>query len=173
MHLNHTAALQDFWGFKCARATLVPMELGNALARLFDIIHQYVPSLPVILEPISTLPPSPFAISYHHKTFSRNTALIGPGAMAAICIAVLFAVVICLGIIARYFKRSSVKSMHKNPTYLPIISQAAVDKIESPNAASIQTVNDSDSPHLASDCRPINVTQSKMTFLSGGRGILC
>ncbi|CAF3622821.1 unnamed protein product [Fusarium graminearum] len=257
MHLNHTAALQDFWGFKCARGskfyicenswaeffgccTSDPCADGigvcppdNVKALTFDAekasempwqdcltsstsmfqvcayvdppflgccaspacekrcgavrfsglsqnkqnrrnllypkdlnLTEHSPSK-VILEPISTLPPSPFAISYHHKTFSRNTALIGPGAMAAICIAVLFAVVICLGIIARYFKRSSVKSMHKNPTYIPIISQEAVDEIESPNAASIQTVNDSDSPHLASDCKPITVTQSKMTFFIG------
>ncbi|WXC64521.1 hypothetical protein SNK03_010331 [Fusarium graminearum] len=179
MHLNHTAALQDFWGFKCARGskfyicenswaeffgccTSDPCADGigvcppdNVKALTFDAEKasempwqdcltsstKHSPSK-VILEPISTLPPSPFAISYHHKTFSRNTALIGPGAMAAICIAVLFAVVICLGIIARYFKRSSVKSMHKNPTYIPVISQEAVDEIESPNAASIQTVND-------------------------------
>ncbi|VTO82942.1 unnamed protein product [Fusarium graminearum] len=148
MHLNHTAALQDFWGFKCARGSKFYI-CENSWAEFFGCCTS-----DPCADGIGVCPPDNVkALTFDAEKASEmpwQDCLTSSTSMFQVCA-----------------KRSSVKSMHKNPTYIPIISQEAVDEIESPNAASIQTVNDSDSPHLASDCKPINVTQSKMTFFIG------
>lgn len=55
------------------------------------------------LDPVSTLPPSPFATSLHSKTSSPNTALMRPVSMAGMCIALLTASIICIGLVTRYW----------------------------------------------------------------------
>ncbi|KAL3590740.1 hypothetical protein FPOAC2_12942 [Fusarium poae] len=115
----------------------------------------------ITLEPISTTPPSPFSTSSYDKTSSRNAALIRPGAMVGISVAVLFAAIVALGFITKHCTGSQTRTKFNKPTYFQVISQEVDNNSKSPKTVGTQVVNGCDNTDIASICEPRTLTQPK------------
>ncbi|KAL6923000.1 hypothetical protein FSST1_000274 [Fusarium sambucinum] len=120
------------------------------------------------LEPISTLPPTPFATSLYNQDSSRRV-VVQPGAMIGICVAVLVAAFLFLVLIATYYGGLPFESRkrHDKTSYSPIITEEALSSSERTNKAATQPSSNDENAWLTSKCKPRKLAQPEWIAFIG------